>query len=124
MNRNEAAFSDKAQKKLISQLQWIWNLSQTQRSLPDSDRLEEEKAQFLKLTEFSKLLNSIKMYEPLEGQKKSPLQDEFFGFVEQVQDVVLEKIYAQYRYTPPTQESFRHNLFRDNLTIENMEIQK
>ncbi len=118
MNRNEESYSGQAQKKLISQIQWIWNLTQTQRSLTDSDRIEEEKIQFLKMTEFSKLLNSIKMFEPLEGQKKSPLQDEFFTYVGQIQDVVLEKIYAQYKYTPPTQESFRHQIFRDGLTIE------
>ena len=123
MNRNDTAFSEKAQKKLREQIQWIWNLSQTQRTAPDSDRLEEEKAQFLKMTEFSKLLNSIKMFEPLDGQKKTPLQDEFFSYVEQVQDVVLEKIFAQYKYTPPTQESFRHQIFRENLTIENLENQ-
>lgn len=119
MNRNESSFSEKAQKKLISQIQWIWNLSQTQRTLPDSDRIEEEKIQFFKMTEFSKLLNSIKMFEPLDGQKKTPLQDEFFNYVGQIQDVVLEKIYARYKYTPPTQESFRHQIFRDGLTIEN-----
>lgn len=123
MNRNDTEFSEKAQKKLRGQIQWIWNLSQTQRTAPDLDRLEEEKAQFLKMTEFSKLLNSIKMFEPLDGQKKSPLQEEFFGYVEQVQDVVLEKIFAQYKYTPPTQESFRHQIFRENLTIENLENQ-
>ncbi len=121
MNRNETSFSSKAQKKLISQIQWIWNLSQTQRTSPDSDRIEEEKNQFLKMTEFSKLLNSIKMFEPLDGQKKSPLQEEFFNYVGQIQDVVLEKIFAQYKYTPPTQESFRHQIFRDNLSIENSE---
>ena len=123
MNRNDTAFSEKAQKKLRAQIQWIWNLSQTQRTAPDFDRLEEEKAQFLKMTEFSKLLNSIKMFEPLDGQKKSPLQEEFFSYVEHVQDVVLEKIFAQYKYTPPTQESFRHQIFRENLTIENLENQ-
>jgi hypothetical protein len=123
MNRNDSEFSDKAQKKLKGQIQWIWNLSQTQRAAPDLDRLEEEKVQFLKMTEFSKLLNSIKMFEPLEGQKKSPLQEEFFGYVEQVHEVVLEKIFAQYKYTPPTQESFRHQIFRENLTIENLENQ-
>lgn len=123
MNRNDSSFSDKAQKKLKAQIQWIWNLSQTQRTSPDLDRLEEEKAQFLKMTEFSKLLNSVKMFEPLEGQKKSSLQEEFFSYVEQVQEVVLEKIFAQYKYTPPTQESFRHQIFRENLTIENLENQ-
>lgn len=123
MNLNDADFSDKAQKKLKEQVRWIWNLSQMQRTAPDLDRLEEEKAQFLKMTEFSKLLNSIKMFEPLEGQKKSAMQKEFFDYVEQVQDVVLEKIFAQYRYTPPTQESFRHQIFRENLTIENLENQ-
>lgn len=121
MNRNEGSFSDKAQKKLIGQIQWIWNLSQTKRSLPDSDRIEEEKNQFLKMTEFSKLLNSIKMLEPLEGQKKTLLQEEFFSYVGQIQEVVLEKIYAQYKYTPPTQESFRHQLFRDHLNLESSE---
>lgn len=121
MNRNESGFSDKAQKKLMSQIQWIWNLSQTQRSAPDTDRLEEEKIRFLKMTELSKALNSIKMLEPLEGQKKSPLQDEFFSYIEQVQDIVLEKIFAQYRYTPPTQESFRHQIFRDGLSIDNLD---
>lgn len=123
MNRNDTTFSDKAQKKLKDQIQWIWNLSQTQRSAPDFDRLEEEKAQFYKMTEFSKLLNSIKMYEPLEGQKRTPLQDELFSYVEHVQEIVLEKIFAQYKYTPPTQESFRHQIFRENLTIENLENQ-
>lgn len=119
MNRNENSISDRAQKKLISQIQWIWNLSQMQRALPGADRIEEEKIQFLKMTELSKLLNSIKMLEPLDGQKKIPLQEEFFNYVGQLQDVVLEKIYAQYKYTPPTQESFRHQIFRDHLTIEN-----
>lgn len=123
MNRNEAAFSDKAQKKLMTQLQWIWNLSQTQRFTPDADKLEEEKIQFFKMTELSKLLNSIKMLEPLEGQKKTPRQEEFFSYVGQIQDVVLEKIFAQYKYTPPTQESFRHQIFRDGLTIENSDSQ-
>lgn len=123
MNRNDRAFSDQAQKKLKAQIQWIWNLSQTQRAVADLDRLEEEKAQFLKMTEFSKLLNSVKMFEPLEGQKKSPLQEEFFSYIDQVHDVVLERIFAHYKYTPPTQESFRHQIFRENLTIENLENQ-
>lgn len=121
MNRSEAAFSEKAQKKLMAQIQWIWNLSQMQRPAPEIDKMEEEKIQFFKMTEFSKVLNSIKMFEPLDGQKRSPLQDEFFNYIGQVQDVVLEKIFAQYKYTPPTQESFRHQLFRDNLTIENVD---
>lgn len=123
MNRNDLAFSGKAQAKLKGQIQWIWNLSQAQRTTPEFDRLEEEKSQFLKMTEFSKLLNSIKMFEPLEGQKRSPLQEEFFSYVEQVQEIVLEKIFAQYKYTPPTQESFRHQIFREHLTIENLENQ-
>ncbi|MBL7544151.1 MAG: hypothetical protein JNL11_10055 [Bdellovibrionaceae bacterium] len=123
MNRNEAAFSEKAQKKLIAQIQWIWNLSQTQRAAPEADRIEEEKIQFLKMTELSKVLNSIKMLEPLDGQKRSLLQNELFTYVNQMHDVVLEKIYAQYKYTPPTQESFRHKIFRDQLTIDSLDNQ-
>ena len=118
MNRNDSVFSVKAQVKLINQIQLLWGLIQKKSVQVDVDRIEEEKNQFLKMTEFSKLLNSIKMLEPLDGQKRTLGQEEFFGYINQLQDVVLEKIYAQYKYTPPTQESFRHQIFRDHLTID------
>lgn len=118
MNRDLEPFSKLAKNKMDEQIKWIWQLANTLPMDSFTDRIEQDKIQFYRMTEFSKLLNNIKTLEPLEGQKVLPLQREFYAQVDKILEDALEIIYAKYRYTPPTGESFRHQIFRSRSLVD------
>ncbi|MCK6599456.1 MAG: hypothetical protein L6Q37_13905 [Bdellovibrionaceae bacterium] len=117
LNLHEDTFSDKAKQQLMEQLKSTWNLVSME-GTQEISKAEKENIKFVKLTEFSKMLNAIQLMEPLEDKQKTNYQKEFFSFVEDLQNKTYEQIYSNYNYTPPTEESFRHNVFREKLQLE------
>lgn len=124
LNLNENPYSEKSKNQLMLQLKSLWEQVQTDAVPSTGDRLEDEKIRFDKLTNFSKLLNSIQLLEPLEEKQINAFQKEFFTYLSEVQKQTFNEIYSQYKYTPPTDESFRHRVFRDQLKTEDVENKK
>jgi hypothetical protein len=124
LNLNESPYADKAKNQLVTQLKSLWAQVQVEAVPSTGDKLEDEKLRFAKLTHLSKILNSIQMLEPIGVKQLTSAEKEFFAYLEEVQKLTFNEIYAQYKYTPPTEESFRHRVFRDQMKLEDAEKKK
>lgn len=124
LNLNESPYADKAKNQLVTQLKSLWAQVQAEAVPSTGDKLEDEKIRFAKLTHLSKILNSIQMLEPIGVKQLTSAEKEFFAYLEEVQKLTFNEIYAQYKYTPPTEESFRHRVFRDQMKLEDAEKKK
>ncbi len=123
LNLNEGPYGEKAKTQLMAQLKSLWAQVQIDAVPSTGDKIEDEKVRFAKLTHLSKILNSIQMLEPIGVKQLTPAEKDFFVYLEEVQKLTFNEIYAQYKYTPPTEESFRHRVFRDQ-KLEDAEQKK
>lgn len=121
LNLNEAPYADKAKNYLFSQLKSLMSQVQPEAAPSTGDKIEDEKMRFNKLTSFSKLLNSMQILQPIGERQLTIHEKEFFAYLEEVQKKTFDDIYALYRYTPPTEESFRHQIFRDQLKLNDID---
>lgn len=124
LNLNETPYAEKSKGQLVGQLKSLWSQVQAEAVPSTGDKIEDEKIRFAKLTHFSKILNSLQMLEPIGIKQLTPTEKEFFAYLKEIQNLTFNEIYAQYKYTPPTEESFRHRVFRDQLKVEDVEKQK
>lgn len=118
---NETPYSEKSKQQLILQINSLWNQTHDGVAIATGDKIADDRLRFKKLTDFSRILNSIKLFEPLEDRQVSTNQKEFFLFIDEIQNKTFNEIYAQYKLTPPTEESFGHGIFRGNLKTEKIE---
>lgn len=123
LNLNEGPYGEKAKTQLMAQLKSLWAQVQIDAVPSTGDKIEDEKVRFAKLTHLSKILNSIQMLEPIGVKQLTPAEKDFFVYLDEVQKLTFNEIYAQYKYTPPTEESFRHRVFRDQ-KLEDAEQKK
>lgn len=113
LNLNEGKYGEKAKMRLMAQLKSLWSQVQVDAAPSTGDKIEHEKVRFGKLTHLSKILNSIQMLEPIGVKQLTPAEKDFFVYLDEVQKLSFNEIYAQYKYTTPTEESFRHRVFRE-----------